>query len=167
MSSRADGGYAGPFFYRSQVHLDELDLLGMLHNARYAAHVERAQVALYLHVTGRERVDLHDPDQFVVVRYMETKFLRPFYGTGTMGIDVWVEALRAMTCTLGYRCRAADGATVYARGRRTLVKRDPESLEPVRWSAAVRAALRPYVRPAGWRAAPGRVYDAPTALDLP
>jgi acyl-CoA thioesterase FadM len=35
------------FSYASQVFFDELDPMHMLHNARYAVHVERAISALY------------------------------------------------------------------------------------------------------------------------
>ena len=33
------------FLYASRVHWDELDPLQMLHNSRFAAHVERAVIA--------------------------------------------------------------------------------------------------------------------------
>jgi acyl-CoA thioesterase FadM len=73
------------FVHPSPVHFDELDAMAMLHNARYAVHVERATSALFAHLGCSE-------------------------------------------------------AGVHARGRRTVVKLEPASLRPARWTERFREA---------------------------
>jgi hypothetical protein len=41
---------------------------------------------------------------------------------GTMRIDLWVESLDDASCTYGFLCSSANGATAYARGERTVRK---------------------------------------------
>ena len=38
------------FRYDSAVFFDEMDPLGVMHNSRFAVHVERAQSALFEHL---------------------------------------------------------------------------------------------------------------------
>jgi acyl-CoA thioester hydrolase len=42
------------YLYASPVHFDELDANGVLHNARYALHVEHAQSALSSRPSDRD-----------------------------------------------------------------------------------------------------------------
>jgi len=144
LTETAEGASLAPFTYRSRVYYDELDMLGMLHNTRFAVHVEHAQTALYLRMTGAASVDFADPDQFVVVQHMEMEFVRPFVGIGDMWVDIWIRELSGVACKLGYTCRTADDL-VYARGSRTLVKRSRQTLKPTAWSEDFRAAAQPYV----------------------
>src|SRR5262245_34184373 len=114
------------FAHRSFVHFDELDPMQMLHNARMAAHVERATVAFYASLGRRwERNVADNPDQFHVVRELCVEFLQPFVGTGEMQVELWVEKLGSTSCVYGFRCASVDGRVVRARGRRAIVKLDP------------------------------------------
>ena len=133
MATRDD--FNPKFVYHSPVHFDELDPMQMLHNARFAAHVERAVAAWYLS-SGKKwelRVD-DNPDQFHVVRELRIEYLNPVIGMGTMRIDVWVERLGTTSCVYGFLCSSEDGATAYARGERTIVKIDPQSRRPAPWT---------------------------------
>ena len=87
------------FVYFSSIHFDELDAMQMLHNARFAAHVERAVIAWY-HAMGRtwRRDPADNPDQFHVVRDFHIEYLRPVIGPGTMRIDVWLERMGTTSC---------------------------------------------------------------------
>ena len=130
------------FSYESSVHFDELDPMQMLHNARFAAHVERAISAWYTSIGGRWELRVEDnPDQFHVVRDLHIEYLNPFIGTGTMRIDLWVERLGNTSCSYGFVCSSIDGRVAYARGERTIVKVDPQSFRPAPWTDRFRERL--------------------------
>jgi len=129
------------FTYLSPVHFDELDPMQMLHNSRFAAHVERAVTAWYSENGGQWELDpAANPDQFHVVRDLHVEFLNPVLGPRTMRIDLWVEHLGTTSCVYGFLCSSADGQTPYARGERTIVKLDPASYRPLPWSDPFRSA---------------------------
>ncbi len=135
-----DNGLNPKFVYRSPVHFDELDPMMMLHNARFAAHVERA-VAEWFYTSGRkfDMVLQNNPDQFHVVRDFHIEYINPVVGPGAMRIDIWVERLGNTSCVFGFLCSSEDGMTPYARGERTIVKIDPVSKRPEPWTEFFRA----------------------------
>lgn len=128
------------FTYLSPVHFDELDPMKMLHNSRFAAHVERAISAWYESLGGKWALRVEDnPDQFHVVRDLHIEYLAPFVGMGTMRIDLWVDRIGNTSCIYAFLCSSVDGNIAYARGERTIVKVDPRSLRPSPWSEPFRA----------------------------
>jgi len=128
------------FTYFSPVHFDELDPMKMLHNSRFAAHIERAVSAWYASTGGTWELRVEDnPDQFHVVRDLHIEYLNPFFGMGSMRIDLWVERLGNTSCVYGFLCSSPDGNVAYARGERTIVKVDPRSYRPEPWTPAFRA----------------------------
>lgn len=142
----------GTVTVRSPVFFDELDALGVLHNARYAVHVERALSAFYASHGGRwSPGDDPDPDQFIVVRAYDITFDAPVRGVGELTVELWVDKLGRTSCTYGFRVLDADGAVTHARGSRTIVKVDPHTLRPTAWSAAAIARHRPLIRSQGER----------------
>ena len=127
------------FTYTSSVHWDELDSLGMLHNSRFAAHVERAIISWYYAQGGRWEANVEDnPDQHHVVRSMTIEFLAPVTSPGTMHIDIWVERLGTTSCTYGFSCSSTDGMITHARGERTIIRLDPHSKRPTPWTGLFR-----------------------------
>lgn len=127
------------FVYLSPIHFDELDAMRMLHNSRFAAHVERAVGAWYTSNGGRWELDPADnPDQFHVVRDLHIEYLNPALGTGTMRIELWVEHLGKTSCVYGFLCTSEDGRIPYARGERTIVKVDTNSFRPTEWTDGFR-----------------------------
>src|SRR6266852_5744805 len=113
------------FVHPSPVPFDELDAMAMLHNARYAVHVERATSALFAHLGWRWELNAAlNPDQFHVVREVQ--------------VELWVEKLGETSCVYGFQCFSEAG--VHARGRRTVVKLEPASLRPARWTERFREA---------------------------
>jgi acyl-CoA thioester hydrolase len=131
------------FTWNSTVHWDELDALQMLHNSRFAAHVERAVIAWYTALGGAwERDVSKNPDQVHVVRELRIEYLNPVMGPGTMRIDVWVEKLGTTSCVYGFECASEDGTLPYARGERTIVKIDPQSRKPAPWSETFRQRVQ-------------------------
>jgi acyl-CoA thioester hydrolase len=123
------------FVFESTVHFDELDPMHMLHNSRFAVHIERAITSWYL-TTGRKwESDVRkNPDQFHVVRELRIEYLSPVIGPQTLRIDVWVERLGNTSCVYGFLCSSQDGLTPFARGERTIVKIDPASRRPSPWT---------------------------------
>ena len=128
------------YVLRSTVWFDELDMVGVLHNARYAIHVERAMTALYHSLTG-----LDASDSYVVVKHYEIEFLRPFTRErGELVIEVGLGRLGRTSAVYTFRCLSEvdDGEQVeHARGTRTIVKVTRGDLRPTPWSDGLRAAV--------------------------
>lgn len=127
------------FTYLSQVHFDELDPMSILHNSRFAAHVERAVSHWYAAEGYQWELNADDnPDQFHVVRDLRIEYLNPVVGPKKMRIDVWVEHLGTTSCVYGFLCSSEDGSVPYARGERTIVKVDRHSYRPMPWTDGFR-----------------------------
>ncbi len=126
------------YVHRSTVWFDELDMLGVLHNARYAIHVERAMTAWYHSLTGVDPSDGHN-----VVKHYEIEFLRPFTRErGELAVEVRLERLGNTSAVYAFRCvsEVADSVQFeHARGTRTIVKVTPGDLRPAPWSEGFRA----------------------------
>jgi acyl-CoA thioester hydrolase len=141
---------APAFEHRLPIHFDELDPMGLLHNARYATHVERATSAWYGSLGRRWEPRVADnPDQFHAVREFRIEFLAPFRGPGEMRVELWVERLGESSCVYGFLCTDPAGEAVYARGRRAVVKLDPAGLRPLAWTEEFRRAHAPLLRGEG------------------
>ena len=129
------------------VHFDDLDALGVLHNARYAVLVERAMTAWWAargvsFANGRPTT----PDAFNVVREYAITFHLPVRGTGEIGVHFWVERLGNSSAAYRFRIISPDGQTVYAEGKRVVVNVDPASMRPASWTDAGRATAATLVR---------------------
>jgi acyl-CoA thioester hydrolase len=128
------------YVHRSTVWFDELDMVGVLHNARYAIHVERAMTSWYHSLTGVDQSDGH-----VVVKHYGIEFLRPFTRVrGELVVEVGLERLGTTSAVFAFRCLSAgeDGAEIeHARGTRTIVKVTHGELRPTPWSERYRALL--------------------------
>lgn len=123
------------YSFESEVFFDELDAMKMLHNGRFAAHVERAVTSFYLTSGRRWETDpAKNPDQFHVVRELRIEYLAPVVGPRRMRIDVSVSRLGTTSCTYAFVCRSDDGRVEYARGERTIVKVDPATHKPAPWT---------------------------------
>lgn len=129
------------FIYRQPVYFDDLDALQILHNARYAIYVERATTAFYESLGKVWEQEVADnPDQFHVVREFHVEFLAPFTRTGDLRVALWLEHLGATSCTYGFECFSGATAVIHARGRRTIIRLDPVSLRPTKWTEWFRQA---------------------------
>ncbi|HEV2638504.1 MAG TPA: hotdog domain-containing protein [Actinocrinis sp.] len=123
------------YVHRSTVWFDELDMVGVLHNARYAIHVERAMSAWY-----HSLPDQDPSDSVVVVRQYNIEFLRPFtQQRGELVIECGVGKLGTTSAIFTFRALSypadADGTEIeHARGIRAIVKVDPQTLRPTPWS---------------------------------
>lgn len=121
------------YVHREIVWFDELDMLGVMHNARYAIHVERAMTSWYHSLT-----DTDPSDALIVVKQYEIEFIRPFtQERGELVVELSLERRGRTSATISFRCLSypEDGSEVlHARGTRTNVKVSPGDLRPTPWS---------------------------------
>ena len=125
---------SAPFSWLSPVYFDELDLNGVLHNTRFAVHVERAQSALFeqLGLAWTSYAE-RDPDLRYVVRALHIEFLAPLESPGALLVELSAGKLGRTSATYEFRCaNPADGQTL-AHGYRVIVKID-EAGRPAPWS---------------------------------
>jgi acyl-CoA thioester hydrolase len=123
------------------VHFDDLDAMGILHNARYAVLLERALSAYWARAgfTFAGGVPSY-PDVLHTVAEYRITYRKPVRGTGEVGVHFWIEELGRSSAVYGFRFVSGDdGDTVHAEGRRVNVKLDPDTLRPSPWTPAARA----------------------------
>src|ERR687895_761281 len=136
-------GYLHPTF----VYFDDLDSMGMVHNARYAIMVERA-LTTFWHQRGYTRVNgvpTH-PDTVVAVVEYSISYKVPVIGPGDIFIHLWVDRIGTTSVTYGFRAVSADRAVVHAEGHRVHIRLDEETLQKAPWAEETRAiyeSLRP------------------------
>jgi len=124
-----------------EVHFDDLDAMGVVHNGRYAVLFERALAAHW-----SPRGWAFDPSSprfaeiFFVVREFSIRYRRPILGVGPVHVHFWIDDLGESNVDYSFRFQSTDGETVYAEGRRRQVKVDRQTLRPAPLSPAVRAA---------------------------
>jgi acyl-CoA thioester hydrolase len=132
------------------VHFDDLDALGLLHNARYPLLVERAWTELWNAHGVRFDGDWHAAgDACNAVRELRISYEAPVTSPGTYAVHLWLDRLGTTGLTYGFRLCSADGTRTYAQGTRVLVRLDATTLRPAPWSDAFRAVGRELLRPAG------------------
>ncbi|MGH9071756.1 MAG: acyl-CoA thioesterase [Acidimicrobiales bacterium] len=137
------------FVWSTQVFFDELDAMGMLHNARYLVLVERASSAFFESKGWRWQHDpARNPDQHYAVREQSVRYLEPILSPGEVAIELWVERLGHTSATYGFAIRSADGAHLFATIRRVHIKLDPISGRPTPWTPVLREQLSALLRPA-------------------
>lgn len=119
-----------------KVHYDDLDMMALLHNARYSVILERALTDYwdqhgYSYVNGK----LGHPDAFVAVAEYSIKYRLPVRGTGNVAVHLWVDSVGESSVVYGFEILSLDGSCVHARGSRTQVRLDPQTLRPTQWAA--------------------------------
>jgi acyl-CoA thioester hydrolase len=131
-----DYGYTKPTF----VYFDDLDSMGMVHNARYAVMLERALTSFW-YQNGYRFVDgvATHPDTSVAVADYSISYKTPVFGTGEILIHFWVERVGTSSVTYGFRALSADRATVHAEGRRVHIRFDRTTRRPASWADDTRA----------------------------
>ncbi|SDY14187.1 acyl-CoA thioester hydrolase [Micromonospora pattaloongensis] len=122
------------------VHFDDLDAMGIVHNARYAVLFERA-VSQYWAARGHsfENGRPTSPDVFHAVREFAITYHAPIRGTGDVLVHFWLERWGSTSAVYRFRFLSPDAATVHADGHRTIVRLDPATLRPAPWTDAARA----------------------------
>ncbi|QOC89838.1 acyl-CoA thioesterase [Micromonospora craniellae] len=133
---------------QAMVHFDDLDALGILHNARYALLLERAITAYWsdrgvAYRGGRATT----PDVFHAVREFTITYRAPVTGTGPIAVHFWLEHFGTSSGEYAYRFHSLDDTTTYAEGRRAIVRLDPATMRPTPWTDAARAVAGTLLRP--------------------
>ncbi len=105
------------------MFFDDLDAMGMLHNARCLVLLERASSAFSEAGGWRwERDPAVNPDQHYVVREQAIRYLEPVCGPGTVAVEMWVSRLGQTSVTFAFEVRSPDGRRVHATAERVHVK---------------------------------------------
>ncbi|WP_369245175.1 acyl-CoA thioesterase [Streptomyces sp. R41] len=133
------------------VHFDDLDALGLLHNARYPVMVERAWTALWNERGfGGFEGDWEAAGDFCnAVKELRISYEAPINRPGAYAVHLWLERLGNTGLTYGFRFCSADGSVTYAHGTRVLVRLDAGTLRPTPWSDRFRALGRELLRSRG------------------
>jgi acyl-CoA thioester hydrolase len=140
MTTTTDYGHVEPV----DVHFDDLDAMGVVHNGRYSVLFERALSAYW---TRRgwpfDPAAPHFAEIFFVVREFAIKYRRPITGVGPVHVHFWIDELGETTVDYSFRVLSEDGAVVHAEGRRAQTKIDQATLRPSPLSQAVVDACQP------------------------
>ncbi|MEV0588324.1 thioesterase family protein [Nonomuraea sp. NPDC050310] len=124
-----------------QVHFDDLDAMGLLHNSRYALLVERAVTTFWT-----EQGWAFDPsvsafkDVFMAVREFKILYNAPIVGVGEVLVEFWMDRMGTTSGVYGFRVLSADRSVVHAEGHRVNVNLDPATFRPTPFSQEIRDA---------------------------
>lgn len=140
---KIDYGYCEPV----TVHFDDLDAMGVVHNARYALMVERAYIAFWTRAGFGYSGPSGPSDSFAVVRSFAITYHIPVTRVGDLGVHMWTEQIGTTSTTIGFRVLGADGVTVHAEGSRVHIKLDPATMRPAPWTDEVRKVATALARP--------------------
>ncbi|MGW2722453.1 acyl-CoA thioesterase [Streptomyces sp. NPDC001492] len=132
------------------VHFDDLDALGLLHNARYPLMVERAWAELFQEYGFSFEGDWAAAgDACNAVKELRISYEAPVTRPGPYAVHLWLERLGTTGLAYGFRFCSADGSVTYAHGIRVLVRLDSKTMRPAPWSERFRAAGRELLRSDG------------------
>ncbi|WP_283135149.1 acyl-CoA thioesterase [Rhizohabitans arisaemae] len=135
-----DGGHFEPV----QVYFDDLDAMGLLHNARYALLVERAITAYWRRLGwAPDPAQSSFKDVFLAVRELKVTYHVPIAGVGEPWVHFWIDRLGNTSGVYGFRVLSADRSTVHAEGYRVNVNLDPGTFRPTPFSDELRIAAQP------------------------
>ena len=129
------------------VHFEDLDAMGIVHNARYVLLLERA-LAAYWTKAGWP----FDPSSrrftevFFVVKEFAITYHVPITRVGPVNVQLWLDHLGDTSAVYGFRVLSQDGTVTHADGRRVQVRLDPATLRPAAIGPELRAASRPLQR---------------------
>ena len=133
------------FEQRHGIYFDDLDIFGVLHNARYPLLVERTIGAFWQELGWSGLSNLKaNPDQFHLVRVNHFEYLRAVEGVNAGRARVWIQKLGTTSLVFAFSILPIDEDLPYATGYRVLVCVDPESRTPKPWSSGIRSKLSPY-----------------------
>lgn len=131
------------------IYFDDLDPFSILHNARYLLLFERALGAFWMDVGWGAFQDSERPEQFHLVRQNSIEYLSPVRGVGKVRVRVGVESIGRTSLNFWFRMLPLDRDLDHARGTRTVVHVDNNTLEARPWSDEFRNAMREWIDPPG------------------
>ncbi|GAA1301224.1 thioesterase [Planotetraspora silvatica] len=127
-----------------QIHFEDLDAMGVVHNGRYVLILERALSAYWADRGWPfDPAQPHFADVFFVVREFAISYQVPVTTVGEVVVHFWVERLGTTSVVYRFRVLSADQTVVHAEGRRVQVKIDMVTLRPSPIGEDVRQAIIP------------------------
>jgi acyl-CoA thioester hydrolase len=133
-----------------RINFDDLDSLGVVHNARYSLLFERALIKYWLdrgwHFDAKRSVM---PDTLQVVSEFRIRYHLPITSIGDVSVHFWLEKVNGYRSTYGFRFISLDSQTTYAEGHRIQVRLDPVTLSPIPYSDKSLDMSRVLMRPQG------------------
>jgi acyl-CoA thioester hydrolase len=141
-----------------QVHFDDLDAMGLLHNSRYSLLVERAMSAFWAAKGWSfDPAQSRFSDVYLVVREFKVTYNAPIVGAGTPLVQIWIDRIGRTSAVYGFRIMSSDRSIMHAEGHRVNVNLDPGTLQPLPFSDELRVAAAELIRtPTGARTEPSR-----------
>ena len=130
------------------VYFEDLDAMGVVHNGRYAALLERA-LAGYWTRAGWP----YDPGQprfsevLFAVREFAITYHTPIARVGTVRVRFWLDRLGTTSLVYGFQVLSDDESVVHAEGRRVQVRLDTVTLRPAAIGSDMREACRQLLAP--------------------
>lgn len=127
-----------------QVHFEDLDAQGVVHNARYVLLLERALSAYW--TRNGYPWDPSSPrflSVFFVVKEFAITYHAPITRPGPVSVRFWIDRLGRTSAVYGFRVVSCDESVTYAEGRRVQVLLDPSALRPAVIGPELRAACEP------------------------
>ena len=130
-----------------QVHFDDIDLMGIVHNVRYGLFIERALTPFWMRNgwnwdPSRSRFG----DIILAVKELAITFHVPITDAGEIAVHFWVDKLGTTSIVYGFRILSADHGVVHAEGRRVQVGIDRTTGRPKPFGDDLRAAVAPLLR---------------------
>ena len=116
------------------IYFDDLDLMGIMHNARYAVLIERAIAAYWT----RLGFPFDSSKGLLAVAEFTITYRVPVSRVGPIGVEFWVERLGRSSCVYGYRVVSVDGSVTHADGTRVMIQLDPITRRPAPWPSDTR-----------------------------
>jgi acyl-CoA thioester hydrolase len=138
-------------FYETRfgVYFDDLDMFGILHNARYLLFVERALGEFWTTIgLGPFASEAH-PDHQHLVRANHIEYDRPMVGVGEVRVRIQARKIGRTSLIMGFKVMPRDEDLPLAQGWRVLVRIDPVTRTTLPWSDQLRALVTPYLDPNG------------------
>ena len=127
------------------VYFDDLDIFGVLHNARYPLLIERTIGDFWKKMGWGGLAELErNPDQFNLVRVNHFEYLRAVAGVDEVRARVWIQKLGRTSLIFGFSVLPVDEDRPYAIGHRVLVCVDQKTRTPRPWSESFRTQVKPY-----------------------
>lgn len=124
------------------VYWDMLDLLGVLHNARYVVMFERARFDFWSHLGVGPNIPEFDWP-YVVARN-EVNYRSAIRSEQQVAVTVAVQSIRNTSVTFMHSLFDAAGI-LCADGTTTLVRVSAEHHRPIAWSQSFRDLMSPYI----------------------
>jgi acyl-CoA thioester hydrolase len=131
------------------IHFEDLDAMGIVHNARYVLLFERALAAYWTRAGWP--FDPRSPrfaEVFFAVREFAIIYHVPINRVGTVQVQLWLDKLGTTSVVYGFRVLSEDETVLHAEGRRVQIRLDPATLRPAPIGPALREACGPLLRPA-------------------